>query len=63
PCQLQDLSLAEKMLVARVRHNRCVVRVASGRGKLSANAIMFPTPIVQIYKVQRERFPLTSNIL
>ncbi|KAJ7508118.1 hypothetical protein B0H11DRAFT_1660674, partial [Mycena galericulata] len=41
PWQLQDLSFAEKMLISRVRHNRCVIRVASGRGKLSANAIMF----------------------
>ncbi|KAJ7156920.1 hypothetical protein C8R43DRAFT_865820, partial [Mycena crocata] len=49
PWQLADLSWAEKMLIARVRHNRCVVRVASGRGKLSANAIMFQTPIIQVY--------------
>ncbi|KAF8142541.1 hypothetical protein K438DRAFT_1631655, partial [Mycena galopus ATCC 62051] len=49
PWQLRDLSFAEKMLIARVRHNRCVVRVASGRGKMSANAIMFATPIVKVY--------------
>ncbi|KAJ7476501.1 hypothetical protein FB451DRAFT_1033290, partial [Mycena latifolia] len=51
PWQLQDLSYAEKMLIAKVRHNRCVVRVASGRGKLSANAIMFANPTVKIYNV------------
>jgi hypothetical protein len=28
--QLKDLSYAEKMLVAKVRHHRSVVRVASG---------------------------------
>ncbi|KAJ7865750.1 hypothetical protein B0H14DRAFT_2347813 [Mycena olivaceomarginata] len=47
--QLKDLSYAEKMLVAKVRHNRCVVRVASGRGKLSSNAIMFANPTVKVY--------------
>ncbi|KAJ7836788.1 hypothetical protein B0H14DRAFT_2261687, partial [Mycena olivaceomarginata] len=41
PWQLKGFSYAEKMLVARVDHNRCVIRVPSGRGKLSANAIMF----------------------
>jgi hypothetical protein len=51
PWQLKDLSFAERMLISKVRHNRCVVRVASGRGKMSANAIMFATPIVKIYQV------------
>ena len=51
PWQLHWLSFAEKMLIAKVRHNRCVIRVASGRGKLSANAIMFASPIVQVYNV------------
>ncbi|KAJ7863678.1 hypothetical protein B0H13DRAFT_1638104, partial [Mycena leptocephala] len=40
PWQLKDLTWAEKMMIAKVRHNRCVVRVASGRGKLVANAII-----------------------
>lgn len=39
------------MLIAKVRHNRCVIRVASGRGKMSANAIMFSAPMVKIYNV------------
>ncbi|KAJ7788979.1 hypothetical protein B0H14DRAFT_2397881, partial [Mycena olivaceomarginata] len=51
PWQLKDLSHAEKMLVAKVRHNRCVIRVASGRGKLSANAIMFANPTVKVYNI------------
>ncbi|KAJ7435552.1 hypothetical protein FB451DRAFT_1344754 [Mycena latifolia] len=59
PWQLRDLSFAEKMLICKVRHNRCVVRVASGRGKLSANAIMFSTPVVQIY----EALPLSRDQL
>ncbi|KAJ7938805.1 hypothetical protein B0H13DRAFT_1450603, partial [Mycena leptocephala] len=32
-------------------HNRCVIRVASGQEKLSANAIMFASPVVKIFNV------------
>ncbi|KAJ7201449.1 hypothetical protein C8J57DRAFT_971073, partial [Mycena rebaudengoi] len=51
PWQLKDLSFAERMLIAKVRHNRCVIRVNSGRGKLSANAIFFANPTVQVYNI------------
>ncbi|KAJ7820847.1 hypothetical protein B0H14DRAFT_3089223 [Mycena olivaceomarginata] len=37
------------ILIARVRHNRCVVRVNSGRVRMSANAIMFSQPILKVY--------------
>ncbi|KAJ7315250.1 hypothetical protein DFH08DRAFT_715950, partial [Mycena albidolilacea] len=50
PWQLKDLTWAEKMMIAKVRHNRCVIRVASGRGKLVANAIMFATPVRKVYQ-------------
>ena len=48
PLELADLTFAEQLLVARVRHNRCLVRVSSGWHKMTANAISFanPTPIV-----------------
>jgi len=48
PSALSDLTFAEQLLVARVRHNRCLVRVSSGWHKMTANAISFanPTPIV-----------------
>ncbi|PPQ81451.1 hypothetical protein CVT26_007746 [Gymnopilus dilepis] len=51
PPELQELTFAEKLLVARVRHNRCVVRVASGRVKMMANVIMFSNPTPLIYNV------------
>ncbi|KAJ7267071.1 hypothetical protein C8J57DRAFT_1068141, partial [Mycena rebaudengoi] len=51
PWQLKELTFAERMLIARVRHNRCVVRVNSGRGKLSANAICFANSTVQVYNI------------
>ncbi|TFK50559.1 hypothetical protein OE88DRAFT_1602287, partial [Heliocybe sulcata] len=49
PNELQDLTLAEKFMVAKVRHNRCVVRVASGGSKMRANAVMFANPTPKIY--------------
>lgn len=49
PPELQNLSFAERMLIARVRHNRCLVRVSSGRAKMIANCIMFSNPTVKVY--------------
>jgi hypothetical protein len=49
PPQLQDLTYAEKLMIAKVRHNKCVVRVRSGRVRMSANAIMFSQPILKVY--------------
>ncbi|KAF8205243.1 hypothetical protein K438DRAFT_1514527, partial [Mycena galopus ATCC 62051] len=49
PWQLRDLSFAERILIAKVRHNRCVVRVASGRGKLMGNVVMFESPVAKVY--------------
>ncbi|KAJ7183733.1 hypothetical protein C8R46DRAFT_884830, partial [Mycena filopes] len=48
PAQLQDLTYAEGIMIARVRHNRCVVRVNSGRVRMSANAIMFSQPVLSV---------------
>lgn len=50
PAQLCDLTYAEKLLVARVRHNRCVIRVKSGMHKMSANAISFANPTAKVYQ-------------
>ncbi|KAI0039581.1 hypothetical protein FA95DRAFT_1503947, partial [Auriscalpium vulgare] len=50
PSVLQGLSWAEKMLISRVCHNRCVVRVmSSGMHKMSANAVFFSTPTPKVY--------------
>jgi hypothetical protein len=51
PPQLLDLSFAEQLLVARVRHNRCLVRVSSGMHKMRANAISFSNPTPKIYNI------------
>ncbi|KAJ7182680.1 hypothetical protein C8R43DRAFT_868304, partial [Mycena crocata] len=48
PKQLEDLTYAEGIMIARVRHNRCVIRVNSGRVRMSANAIMFSQPVLSI---------------
>ncbi|KAJ6517768.1 hypothetical protein DFH09DRAFT_940120 [Mycena vulgaris] len=49
PPQLKDLSFAERIMIARVRHNRCVIRVKSGRMRMNANAVMFSQPVLKIY--------------
>lgn len=49
--QLKDLTFAEQLLVARVRHNRCLIRISSGMHKMRANAIMFANPMPKIYDV------------
>jgi hypothetical protein len=49
PIELQNLTYAEKLLVAKICHNRCVVRVKSGMYKITANAITFANPTAKIY--------------
>ena len=51
PEQLRGLTYAKKLLVARVRHNRCVVRVTGGMHKMKANAITFANPTPKVYRV------------
>jgi len=53
PQQLQNLSYAEQLLVSRVRHNKCIVKVSSGMHKMKANVIAFENPTPKIY----ERLP------
>jgi len=49
PEELSNLSYAEQLLIARVRHSRCIVRVSSGMHKMQANAITFSNPTPKIY--------------
>ena len=51
PSELTGLTFVEKILISRVRHNRCIVRIASGRYKMRANAISFQNPILKLYNV------------
>ena len=50
PTELEGLTFAERILIARVRHNKCLVCVSSGRAKMTANAIMFSNPTLKVYK-------------
>ncbi|KAF9033546.1 hypothetical protein BJ165DRAFT_1417496 [Panaeolus papilionaceus] len=59
PPVLQNLTLAEQVLISRVRHNYCVVRVSNGHSKMIANAIAFEHPSVKIY----EALPVTQSEL
>jgi len=49
PPQLQNLTFTEQLLIARVRHNCCLIHVASGRVKMMANVIMFSNPMLKVY--------------
>src|ERR1700734_493891 len=49
PSILKNLTFAEKMLIARIHHNNCLVHISSGRAKMTANVIMFSNPTVKIY--------------
>ncbi|KAJ7171850.1 hypothetical protein C8R43DRAFT_874614, partial [Mycena crocata] len=49
PPELQGLTYAEGIMIARIRHNRCVIRVNSGRVRMHANAIMFAQPALKVY--------------
>ncbi|KAJ3963890.1 hypothetical protein EV361DRAFT_812919, partial [Lentinula raphanica] len=57
PPELQNLTFYEKMLVSRVRHSKCFVRVrkgaanATGHCKLVSNVISFENPTPKIYDV------------
>ena len=51
PEELSNLFYAEQLLIARVRHNRCIVRVSSGMHKMQANAITFSNPTPKIYNI------------
>jgi hypothetical protein len=51
PAELACLRYIERLLVARVRHNCCCVRVASGMRKMKANAIAFLAPVPKIYNM------------
>jgi Helitron helicase-like domain at N-terminus/PIF1-like helicase len=51
PLELRGLSFVEKLLISRIRHNRCIVKVAAGRYKMRANAISFQNPIPKVYDV------------
>ena len=50
PEQLQNLTWAERTMIARVNHNRCVVRVkGSLQSKMMANAVCHTIPIPKVY--------------
>ncbi|TFK77894.1 hypothetical protein K466DRAFT_579424 [Polyporus arcularius HHB13444] len=50
PPVLQDLSWTEKMLISRVKHNICTVKVhVSGMSKMKANVVSHSLPMPKIY--------------
>lgn len=63
PAVLAQLTFAEQCLVARVRINRCVVRVSSGQSKMMANAVSFPCPTVKVYQLLPPRREELDDVL
>ncbi|KAI0741521.1 hypothetical protein C8Q80DRAFT_1051205, partial [Daedaleopsis nitida] len=52
PPELTGLSWTEKMLVARVKHNMCIVKVhMSSMSKMKANVVSHSLPMPKIYSV------------
>ncbi|KAH9829026.1 uncharacterized protein C8Q71DRAFT_718774, partial [Rhodofomes roseus] len=50
PVQLQNLTWAERTLISRVNHNRCVVHVkGSLQSKMIANAVCHTIPMPKVY--------------
>ncbi|TFK59777.1 hypothetical protein BDN72DRAFT_734502, partial [Pluteus cervinus] len=49
PPVLLDLTLFEKLLIARIRVNCCYIRVSSGFSKMICHAIAFEAPIPRVY--------------
>ncbi|KAJ7900713.1 hypothetical protein B0H14DRAFT_2330854, partial [Mycena olivaceomarginata] len=43
------ITSAESVMIAKISHNRCVIRVNSGRVRMHANAIMFAQPVLKVY--------------
>ena len=51
PKELSDLTFVERLLIARVRSNHCIVHVLKGGWKMRANAIMFPSPVPKVCNI------------
>ena len=51
PDELKSLRFVEKLLIARVHHTCCYVKVASGMRKMKANVIAFQSPIPKVYDI------------
>ena len=49
PKELSELRFVEKLLIARIRHNCCFVRVASGLKKMTSHVIAFQSPTHRVY--------------
>ncbi|TFK60850.1 hypothetical protein BDN72DRAFT_748352, partial [Pluteus cervinus] len=50
PPELKDLRLVEKLVIAKVRVNSCIIRVSSGFHKMKAHMIAFENPVAKIYQ-------------
>ena len=49
PSVLSELRFVERLLIAKVQHNVCFVKVASGQRKLVSHVIAFESPVRKVY--------------
>jgi hypothetical protein len=63
PKVLSDLWFIEKLLIARLRHNCCFVRVASGMRKMTSHVVAFQAPIPKLYSVLPPPVEDLDNVL
>lgn len=63
PKELQNLSYPKQLLVARICHNQCIVRVSSGMRKMRSNAISFANFTPKIYNILPLLVEEMDNIL
>jgi hypothetical protein len=49
PEQLSGLRFIEKLLIARVRHTTCFIKIATGGRKMKANVVCFENPVSKIF--------------
>src|SRR6266567_1063967 len=63
PDELKSLRFVEKLLIARVCHTCCYVKVASGMRKMKANIIAFESPIPKIYDILPPPYAEMNEVL
>jgi hypothetical protein len=52
PKELAELRYVEKLLVARIRHTACFIKISTGGRKMKAHATAFEIPTPKIYNLQ-----------
>ena len=63
PQELGDLNWIKWMLIVRVQHNSCFVRVSSGHTKMVAHVVAFESSIQKVYMALPPQIADLNNLL